>query len=46
MSGRSDVTFDGRLEMDLEYYENYSLGLDLKILLKTVAAVLARDGAE
>lgn len=46
VSGRSDVAFGGRLEMDLEYYENYSLGLDLKILFKTVTAVLARDGAE
>jgi lipopolysaccharide/colanic/teichoic acid biosynthesis glycosyltransferase len=31
--------------MDLYYVENWSLGLDLSILLRTVYAVLARKGA-
>ena len=46
VSGRSDVTFENRLDMDIDYYENYSLGMDIKILFKTVSAVLNRDGAE
>ena len=46
VSGRSDVTFENRLDMDIDYYENYSLGMDVKILFKTVTAVLNRDGAE
>ena len=46
VSGRSDVTFENRLDMDIDYYENYSLGTDVKILFKTVSAVLNRDGAE
>ena len=46
VSGRSDVTFENRLDMDIDYYENYSLGMDIKILFKTVTAVLNRDGAE
>ena len=46
VSGRSDVTFENRLDMDIDYYENYSLGMDVKILFKTVTAVLMRDGAE
>lgn len=46
VSGRSDVTFENRLDMDIDYYENYSLGMDIKILFKTVTAVLNGDGAE
>ena len=46
VSGRSDVTFQDRIDMDLEYHENYNLGMDILILLKTVIAVLNRDGAE
>ena len=46
VSGRSDVTFDDRLDMDLRYYEKYNLGMDLDILFKTFLAVLSRNGAE
>ena len=46
VSGRSDVTFDDRLDMDLRYYEKYNLGMDLNILFKTFSAVLTRNGAE
>ena len=46
VSGRSDVTFENRLDMDIDYYENYSLGTDIQILFKTFSAVLNRDGAE
>lgn len=45
VSGRSDVDFDGRLRLDVEYIENQSFWLDLKILFLTVAAVFAQRGA-
>lgn len=46
VSGRSDVTFKDRLDMDINYRENYNLFLDIQILFKTFSAVLNRDGAE
>ncbi|MBU3910986.1 MAG: sugar transferase [Candidatus Omnitrophica bacterium] len=33
------------MKMDLEYIDNWSLGLDLKILMKTIPAVLFSIGA-
>src|SRR5207247_5276903 len=36
VSGRSEIPFDEMVLMDLWYAENWSLGLDLKILLKTI----------
>lgn len=45
VSGRSDVDFDERLRLDLEYIKRQSLWLDLLILLKTFTAVLNRRGA-
>jgi exopolysaccharide biosynthesis polyprenyl glycosylphosphotransferase len=45
ISGRSNLPFERWLELDLEYIENWSLALDLKILLKTIPAVLKSDGA-
>lgn len=47
VSGRSKITdFDEVVRLDREYIENWSLALDIKILLKTVWVVLARKGAE
>ena len=43
--GRGDVDFDERLRMDIEYIEQRSLWLDLRILILTIAAVLRRQGA-
>ena len=34
VSGRSDVDFDTWIDMDLEYIEDWSLGLDLKLLVE------------
>jgi exopolysaccharide biosynthesis polyprenyl glycosylphosphotransferase len=45
VNGRSDVNFDRWVRMDLEYIDNWSLGLDLKILLKTIPAVVKGSGA-
>jgi lipopolysaccharide/colanic/teichoic acid biosynthesis glycosyltransferase len=45
ISGRSDLSFDEMVMMDIHYVENWSLGLDVTILLRTLAAVLARHGA-
>jgi exopolysaccharide biosynthesis polyprenyl glycosylphosphotransferase len=45
ISGRSEVDVDEALRMDMFYIENWSLTLDLYILLKTVGAVIARRGA-
>ncbi len=47
VSGRSDVTdFKDWVRLDLEYIDNWSLWLDLKILLRTVPAVLNGAGAK
>jgi exopolysaccharide biosynthesis polyprenyl glycosylphosphotransferase len=45
VSGRSDLTFDEMVMLDLFYAENWSLGLDLQIMLRTVPSVLAGTGA-
>jgi exopolysaccharide biosynthesis polyprenyl glycosylphosphotransferase len=45
VSGRNKVSFDRWMEMDHEYVENWSLWLDLKILLVTIPAVLFSRGA-
>lgn len=47
VSGRSEITdFEEVVRLDREYIENWSLALDLKILLKTIYVVFARKGAE
>jgi exopolysaccharide biosynthesis polyprenyl glycosylphosphotransferase len=45
VSGRSDLPFDEMVMLDLYYIENWSLGLDLKIILQTIPAVLSMRGA-
>jgi exopolysaccharide biosynthesis polyprenyl glycosylphosphotransferase len=45
VSGRSQLTFDEMVMLDLFYIENWSLALDLKIILRTVPSVLLADGA-
>jgi exopolysaccharide biosynthesis polyprenyl glycosylphosphotransferase len=45
ISGRSELPFSKWLELDLEYIERWSLGLDLKIFFKTIPAVLSGRGA-
>jgi lipopolysaccharide/colanic/teichoic acid biosynthesis glycosyltransferase len=44
VEGRNETNFDERLRLDIEYIRRRSLALDLKILLKTIPAVLRRKG--
>ena len=47
VSGRSDIKdFDEVVKLDMLYIDNWSLGLDVKIMLKTVGAVLGRKGSK
>lgn len=45
VSGRSDTTYQQRIDFDLYYINNWSLGLDLLIMARTIPAVLSRKGA-
>lgn len=45
VSGRSDLPWDEAVRLDLRYVENWSLSLDLVILLRTMTAVLRSSGA-
>jgi exopolysaccharide biosynthesis polyprenyl glycosylphosphotransferase len=45
ISGRSNLSFDDMVKLDLYYIENWSLSFDIKIILKTIGAVLRREGA-
>ena len=46
VSGRSKITdFEEIVKLDTEYINNWSIGLDIRILLKTVKAVFTKDGA-
>jgi exopolysaccharide biosynthesis polyprenyl glycosylphosphotransferase len=45
VSGRSNVAFDHWVRLDLDYIDNWSLLLDMQILIKTVPAVLSGSGA-
>lgn len=45
ISGRSNTQFDHWIRQDLQYIDQWSLGLDIAILLKTVPAVIKGRGA-
>ena len=46
VSGRSNITdFEEVVKLDREYINQWSIGLDIKILLKTVMVVLRKDGS-
>ena len=45
VSGRNDIDFVGRLEMETWYVRNWSMWLDISLLFKTIAVVLGRKGA-
>ena len=46
VSGRSNTTFEERMELDLEYNENKSFMYDMGLLFKTVGSVVKGEGAE
>ena len=46
ISGRRDISFEERRKLDLYYVQNWSLWLDLVILVKTIRVVLERSGAK
>jgi exopolysaccharide biosynthesis polyprenyl glycosylphosphotransferase len=43
--GRSNLSFEEMVRLDLYYIENWSLSFDIKIILRTIGAVLRREGA-
>jgi exopolysaccharide biosynthesis polyprenyl glycosylphosphotransferase len=45
VTGRNEVKFDEWMKLDMQYIDNWSLGLDAKILMRTVKAVVQRRGA-
>jgi lipopolysaccharide/colanic/teichoic acid biosynthesis glycosyltransferase len=45
INGRSNIHFEDWMKFDMEYIDNWSLWLDLKIILQTVPAVLKGSGA-
>lgn len=46
VSGRSNIDFEDWMKLDLEYIDNWSLSLDMQILIKTIPAVLLAKGAK
>lgn len=44
-NGRSDITYQQRMTMELYYVDNRSFKLDLKIFIKTIISVLRKEGA-
>jgi exopolysaccharide production protein ExoY len=45
VSGRSNVSYEGRVRMDVDYVDSWSLTKDLRILAKTLPAILSSDGS-
>ena len=47
VSGRSDIyDFDEIVKLDLEYIDQWSIGLDIKLLFKTIAVIFTGQGAK
>ena len=44
-NGRSDTTYEERVAMDMYYIDNRGFLFDLKIILKTIASVIKKEGA-
>jgi lipopolysaccharide/colanic/teichoic acid biosynthesis glycosyltransferase len=45
VSGRSDITYEERVRLDMHYIRNWSIWLDIQLLFQTIPAVLKRRGA-
>jgi lipopolysaccharide/colanic/teichoic acid biosynthesis glycosyltransferase len=44
VSGRNNTTFERWMQMDLEYIDHWSLGLDVKLLARTLPAMVRGTG--
>jgi undecaprenyl-phosphate galactose phosphotransferase len=45
VSGRNEIDFAGRLELDARYVRQQSLGLDISILIRTIPVLINQKGA-
>jgi exopolysaccharide biosynthesis polyprenyl glycosylphosphotransferase len=45
VSGRSDITYQDRVRMDMYYIQNWNIWMDLQLLIQTIPAVVTRRGA-
>lgn len=45
VSGRSDLGYEERVKLDIYYVENWSLWLDIKILIRTIRVIFSNNGA-
>jgi lipopolysaccharide/colanic/teichoic acid biosynthesis glycosyltransferase len=45
VSGRSNLSFEQWMQLDLEYIDRWSLGLDVQIFLRTIPAIASARGA-
>ncbi len=45
VSGRSDISYQQRVQLDMFYIRNWSIWLDIQILIQTIPAVLSKKGA-
>jgi len=45
INGRNDVSFQNWMELDMQYIDKWSFWLDIRILAKTIPAVLKGSGA-
>ncbi len=45
VSGRNDIDYEERVQLDVRYVRNWSLWMDIKILIRTIGVVLARKGS-
>lgn len=45
INGRADLTLEERVQLEVDYIRNYSLGRDLRILLRTIPAVIRGNGS-
>lgn len=46
VSGRNELTFEDRLELDVWYIQNWSLWIDFVIFIKTIKVILTKVGAK
>jgi lipopolysaccharide/colanic/teichoic acid biosynthesis glycosyltransferase len=45
VSGRSDIPYKARVRLDMHYIRNWTIWLDLHLLLRTIPAIIKRRGA-